>query len=92
MVGGKSPGTPFIPTRVLPVKPTREQQELVVVANFVEVFLAKDRDDGLVGINYLEKIQTPTRASLFGAILVSVDYVAAWRVSLSQYLYQADSI
>jgi nitronate monooxygenase len=72
---GKLQDRPFTPTQVLPAKPTQEQLELVVVANFVEVFLAKDGHDGSVGINYLEKIQTPTLPSLFGAMLAGVDYV-----------------
>ena len=50
-------------------------QELTVVANFVEVFLAKDGHSGLVGINLLEKIQLPNLASLYGAMLAGVDYV-----------------
>ncbi len=75
VAGGKPHNSAFLPNRVLPVEPTREQQELVVVANFVEVFLAKDEHDGLVGVNYLEKIQTPTLPSLFGAMLAGVDYV-----------------
>jgi nitronate monooxygenase len=49
--------------------------ELTVVSNFVEVFLAKEGHPGLVGINYLEKIQLPTLPSLFGAMLAGVDYV-----------------
>lgn len=50
-------------------------QELTVVANFVEVFLAKEGHNGLVGINLLEKIQLPNLASLYGAMLAGVDYV-----------------
>ncbi len=73
--GGKSPNEPFTATTVLPIQPTAEQLELVVVANFVEVFLAKEGHTGLVGINLLEKIQTPTLPSLFGAMLADVDYV-----------------
>jgi nitronate monooxygenase len=73
--GGKSPDVALAATPVLPAQPTQVQQELVVAANFVEVFLAKDGHDGLVGINYLEKIQTPTLPSLFGAMLAGVDYV-----------------
>jgi nitronate monooxygenase len=73
--GGKSPQKPFILNSVLPVEPSQAQLELVVVANFVEVFLAKEGHDGLVGVNYLEKIQTPTLPSLFGAMLAGVDYV-----------------
>jgi nitronate monooxygenase len=48
---------------------------MIVVANFVEVYLAKEDHDGLVGINYLEKIQLPTLPSLYGAMLADVDYV-----------------
>ncbi len=49
--------------------------ELMVVANFVEVYLAKQGHNGLVGINLLEKIQLPTLPSLYGAMLAGVDYV-----------------
>ncbi len=75
VAGGKSPETPYAPMMILPHQPTQEQLELVVVANFVEVYLAKAGHNGLVGINYLEKIQTPTLPSLFGAMLAGVDYV-----------------
>ncbi len=55
--GGKSPEDSFklISMSALPMK--RESVELLMVANFVKVFLAKEGHDGLVGINYLEKIQ-----------------------------------
>ena len=55
--------------------PTPQHQALLVVANFVEVYLARQGHDGPVGINYLEKIQTPMLPSLFGAMLAGVDYV-----------------
>jgi len=51
------------------------QQQLIVLANFVEVFLAKEGHAGHVGINYLTKIQLPTLPSLYGAMLAGVDYV-----------------
>ena len=54
---------------------TPERQGLIVVANFAEVFLAKEGHDGVVGINYLEKIQFPTLPSLYGAMLAGVDVV-----------------
>ncbi|MCM2375157.1 nitronate monooxygenase [Aporhodopirellula aestuarii] len=73
--GGKADDAPFAATPVVSVNPTRAQLELVVAANFVEVFLAKEDHDGLVGVNFLEKIQTPTLPSLFGAMLAGVDYV-----------------
>jgi nitronate monooxygenase len=73
--GGKPVEAAFNATPVLPVQPKREQTELVVVANFVEVFLAKEGHSGRVGINFLEKIQPPTLASVYGAMLAEVDYV-----------------
>jgi nitronate monooxygenase len=73
--GGKSPKRPFRALPLLTQAPSQEQLELIVVANFVEVFLAREGHDGLVGINYLEKIQTPTLPSLFGAMIAGVDYV-----------------
>jgi len=55
--------------------PTASRQELAVVAGFVEVFLAKEGHHGPVGINFLHKIQLPTPATLYGALLAGVDYV-----------------
>ncbi len=52
-----------------------DRQRLMVLANFVEVFLAKEGHDGPVGVNYLQKIQIPTLPSLYGAMLAGVDYV-----------------
>jgi nitronate monooxygenase len=52
-----------------------EMQELCIVANFVEVFLAGDGHSNPVGINYLEKIQLPHLPSLYGAMLAGVGYV-----------------
>jgi nitronate monooxygenase len=52
-----------------------ELQELCIVANFVEVILAREGHDHPVGINYLEKIQIPHLPSLYGAMLAGVEYV-----------------
>jgi len=65
--GGKAP--------VFSSQPPQRLTELAVAANFVEVFLAKEGHDGLVGINFLEKIQLPTLPSIFGAMLAGVDYI-----------------
>ncbi len=73
--GGKSPGAPFRLTPMPSLRPRRSLVELTVVANFVEVFLAKEGHKNPVGINYLEKIQLPTLPSLYGAMLAGVDYV-----------------
>lgn len=53
----------------------RERVELCLVANFVEVFLAREGHGNPVGINYLEKIQIPHLPSMYGAMLAGVDYV-----------------
>lgn len=66
------------PYRRIPMwtaRPSVAQQQLCIAANFVEVFLAKEGHEGLVGINYLEKIQLPTLPSLYGAMLAGVDYI-----------------
>lgn len=57
------------------LRPPRDLQELCIVANFVEVWLAKEGHGHPVGINYLEKIQWPHLSSIFGAMLAGVDYV-----------------
>jgi len=73
--GGKSPSASFKLAAMPTLRPGPALVELTVLANFVEVFLAKDGHGGLVGINYLEKIQLPTLPSLYGAMLADVDYV-----------------
>jgi NAD(P)H-dependent flavin oxidoreductase YrpB (nitropropane dioxygenase family) len=55
--------------------PPRTLVELTVAGAFVEVWLAKEGHDGVVGINLLEKIQLPTLATLYGAMLADVDWV-----------------
>ena len=49
--------------------------DLTILANFCEVWLAKEGHSGVVGINYLEKIQFPMLPQIFGAMLAGVDYV-----------------
>ncbi len=66
---------PFIPVPKLSLRPSSDAQELWVVSNFVEVWLAKEGHDGLIGINYLEKIQMATPSAAYGAMLAGVDYV-----------------
>ncbi len=73
--GGKAAAVPFAPNPLPVLQPGPALTELTVVANFAEVFLAKSGHPGVVGINLLEKIQLPTLASLYGAMLAGVDYV-----------------
>ena len=54
---------------------TRARDSLTMIANFVEVFLAKEGHDGPVGLNLLTKVQMPTLPSLYGAMMAGVDYV-----------------
>jgi len=73
--GGKDACTPFKLTTMPTLHPPKTLVDLTVVANFVEVFLAKEGHERPVGVNYLEKIQLPTLPSIFGAMLAGVDYV-----------------
>jgi NAD(P)H-dependent flavin oxidoreductase YrpB (nitropropane dioxygenase family) len=72
---GRPAGTPYraLPPHKAPASRAREL--LTMLANYVEVWLAKEGHDGPIGINFLTKIQLPTLASLYGAMLAGVDYV-----------------
>ena len=73
--GGRAPETPYIMVPKITLEQKRDAQEILIVANFVEVWLAKEGHDGLVGINFLHKIQMTTAASVLGAMLAGVDYI-----------------
>lgn len=72
---GRRPGEPYrlLPMYKAAVSAAREQ--VTIAANFVEVWLAKEGHTGRVGINLLTKVQMPTLASLYGAMLAGVDVV-----------------
>ncbi len=72
---GRPDGVAYRPTPKLAVRQTRAAQELAIVGNFAEVWLAKEGHDQPVGINYLEKVQMATPAAAYGAMLAGVDYV-----------------
>ncbi len=72
---GKAPKARFGLNPLPSLQSSSALDQLTVAANFVEVFLAKEGHDGVVGINFLEKVQLPTLPSLFGAMLAGVDYV-----------------
>lgn len=73
--GGKRAGTPFKSKPLPSATPSLAAEELIVAANFVEVWLAREGHGRPIGINYLEKIQAPTLASLYGAMLAGVSCV-----------------
>lgn len=52
-----------------------ELERLLVIANFAEVWLAKQGHSGPIGVNYLEKIQLPRLPEMFGAMLGGADYI-----------------
>jgi NAD(P)H-dependent flavin oxidoreductase YrpB (nitropropane dioxygenase family) len=71
----REPTTPYLPVPMLTHRNVRRSIDLLVLASFVEVAMAKQGHDGIIGINLLTKVQIPTGPSLFGAILAGVDYV-----------------
>src|ERR1700692_826948 len=73
--GGKMENQPYKSLPKHSLGNPRELIELCIVANFVEVSLAREGHDHLVGINFLEKIQIPHLPSLYGAMLAGVGYV-----------------
>jgi nitronate monooxygenase len=73
--GGKPAGTPYPTVPMHQRRDSRNLIELLMVSNFVEVFLARDGHINKVGVNFLEKVQLPHLASIYGAMLAGVGYV-----------------
>jgi nitronate monooxygenase len=72
---GRAAGTPY---KLLPMYKhvvSAARQRVTILANFVEVALAKEGHDGPVGINLLTKVQMPNMPSLYGAMLAGVNVV-----------------
>src|SRR4051794_27763349 len=72
---GKPSGTPYPTTAMHQRRDSRKLIELLMVSNFVEVFLAREGHLNQVGVNFLEKVQLPHLASIYGAMLAGVGYV-----------------
>jgi NAD(P)H-dependent flavin oxidoreductase YrpB (nitropropane dioxygenase family) len=72
---GSGDGKAYKLVQLASVEPTSHWEDVLVLANFTEVFLAKAGHAREVGINFLEKIQLPTLPSIYGALLAGVDYV-----------------
>jgi NAD(P)H-dependent flavin oxidoreductase YrpB (nitropropane dioxygenase family) len=73
--GGRDKDKPYIDIPKLTLKPSEFTNNLLVAASFVEVWLAKENHQGLIGMNILEKIQMAIPAQLYGAMLAGVDYI-----------------
>lgn len=73
--GGKAPDAPFKTPPMISHEPSRSTRELVIASSFTAIHLAKEGHAGVVGLNLLEKIQTPTLLALYGAMLAGVNVV-----------------
>jgi nitronate monooxygenase len=73
--GGKDEAQAYLKIPLYEKDNPREVLDLCIVSNFVEIFLAREGHSNPVGINYLEKIQIPHMASIYGAMLAGVGYI-----------------
>jgi nitronate monooxygenase len=73
--GGKAPGASYTRLPTHGKECPRPLAEMGIIANFVEVYLAREGHSNPVGINYLEKIQTPHLVAIYGAMLAGVGFV-----------------
>lgn len=75
VAGGKAAGAPYRNVPMHQKRDSRSLIELLMVSNFVEVFLAREGHINKIGVNFLEKVQLPHLASIYGAMLAGVGYV-----------------
>jgi len=73
--GGRPPGTPYAVLPMYQQVVSAARERLTMLAAFVEVHLAKEGHEGLVGMNLLTKVQLPNLALLYGAMLAGADFV-----------------
>ena len=73
--GGKKSTLPYLLVPKLSLHPSEFSSKFLTLSNFIEVWLAKEGHTGFVGINFLEKVQLATPASVYGALLAGVDYI-----------------
>lgn len=72
---GRKEGEPYVSLPMYRQAVSAFREQVTIAANYVEVWLAKEGHHGKVGINLLTKVQMPTLASLYGAMLAGVDVV-----------------
>jgi NAD(P)H-dependent flavin oxidoreductase YrpB (nitropropane dioxygenase family) len=72
---GRAAGQPYAMLPMAQQVMTRAREQIMVLAAFVEVHLAREGHDGLVGMNLLTKVQIPNLALLYGAMLAGADFV-----------------
>lgn len=72
---GRPADTPYRAVPLYRKAVSRARQELTMLGSFVEVFLAREDHDGMVGINLLTKVQMPNLPTLYGALLAGAGVV-----------------
>ena len=72
---GRAPGAPYKLLPMLRQVVSTERQRVIVLATFVEAWLAREGHDRPVGINLLTKVQMPNMPSLYGAMLAGAHVV-----------------
>lgn len=72
---GRPAGAPYAMLPMYRKGAPRAREQVTMLANFVEVWLAREGHGGPVGVNLLTKVQLPTLAALYGAMLAGVAYV-----------------
>jgi NAD(P)H-dependent flavin oxidoreductase YrpB (nitropropane dioxygenase family) len=73
--GGKQPDAPYKALPMYKQVVSDARQRVTMLANFVEVWLAREGHANPVGINLLTKVQMPNLPSLYGAMLAGVSFV-----------------
>lgn len=72
---GRADGAPYKLLSMYKQRVSGSRERITILANFVEVWLAKEGHTGPIGINLLTKVQMPNLASIYGAMLAGVDFV-----------------
>jgi nitronate monooxygenase len=75
IAGGKRPDQPYKVPPMQAKDGPRAFRELCVVANFAEVWLARQGHSNPVGVNFMEKLQPPHLPSIYGAMLAGADFI-----------------
>lgn len=72
---GKTADVKFKRIPAFSMQSRRDLIELTIAASFSFIWLAKEGHNGLISVNYLEKVQIPHIYHLTGALLAGVDFV-----------------
>ncbi len=73
--GGRREGQAYKTVPTCDLDPSVELVELTVLANFGEVWLAREGHQGPVGVNYMQKLELPLPYAALGAVIGGADYV-----------------